>query len=179
MKKALLFLFLLAALGGIVTAQEEPHKNVIYIGTTDIFGFATSYERIFRPDFSLIVDMGASLFFSQTYYTIVRTRYYPSFNSDGTRSGFFLSLGAGFGKLQKDDMMLFLWEKDPYEVNGFVLSPGIGIKIGNSKPTGFIFSVGMDLDLYIGEETIDGNKAETKIGVGLNPNCKLLFGFGF
>jgi hypothetical protein len=178
MKKALLLLVLLAVLGGTVVAQEEAHKNAIYFGTTDILGIAVSYERVLRPNFSLVVESGAGILITQSFYATVKARW---FLITGSNFGLFVSGGLGYGQMRKETFY-FMWEGDAkYEIYGEIISPGIGIKFGYGKPRGFAFTTAMDYDVILGEKTRfrDGNKTDPKFGVGLNLNVKLLFGFAF
>jgi hypothetical protein len=178
MKKALLLLVLSAVLAGTVTAQEEAHKNAIYFGSTDLFGIALGYERMLRPNLSLLIDAGAGIILIPSFYTSARLRWYPFSDSDGNTYGFFVSGGLGYGQFEKD-FSIFLWEKNAaYQIYGVLISPGIGIKIGAGKPNGFVFSPGIDFDVVLGEK-MPLYKDETEFGVGLNPNIKVLFGFCF
>jgi hypothetical protein len=179
MKKTLLLFILLVVLGGTVIAQEEEaHKNAIYFGTTDILGIAFSYERMLWPNFSLVVESGAGIFVTQSFYATVKARWYPI---TGTNFGLFVSGGLGYGQLRKE-IFYFMWEgNSKYEIYGEVISPGIGIKYGYGKPRGFAFTTAMDYDIVLGEKTRfrDGVKGEPKFGVGLNLNVKMVFGFAF
>jgi len=178
MKKTLLLFVLLVVLGGVVIAQEEAHKNAIYFGTTDILGIAVCYERIFRPNFSLVVETGAGIFITQSFYATVKARWFPI---TGSNFGFFVSAGLGYGQLRKETFY-FMWEGDvKYEIYGEIISPGIGIKLGHGKSNGFTLTTALDYDIILGEKTRfrDGIKADPKFGVGLNLNAKLLFGLAF
>jgi opacity protein-like surface antigen len=185
MKKVLLLLVILTVLAGVVTAQEGAHKNAIYFGTTDILGLALGYERMLRPNLSLMVDAGAALVLVPSFYAASRLRWYPVSDSDGKTYGLFVSAGLGYDQFEKDSS-IFLWEKDEeYDMYGLLISPGIGIKIGFGKPKGFVFNIGVDFDVVLGEKTrynyneYDEIKTKSGFGVGFNPNIKLLFGFGF
>ena len=178
MKKLLLFLILFVILGGAVIAQEDAHKNAIYFGTTDIFGFALCYERMLSQNVSLLMDTGAALTLVPSFYAASRLRWYPFSYSDGNTYGFFVSWGLGYGQFEKD-FSIFIWERDEvYEIYGLLITSGIGVKLGFGKPKGFVFNIGMDFDVVFGEKmSLYNDKKE--FGVGFNPNIKLLFGFGF
>jgi hypothetical protein len=181
MKKKLLLIIILIILGGTVIAQEEAeeaHKNAIYFGTTDILGIAVGYERMLRPNFSLVIESGAGIILTESFYATLRGRWFPVSESN---FGLFISGGLGYGQLIKKSFY-FMWEKDDaYEIYGGLISPGIGIKFGFGKPRGFVFSTALDYDIILGEKTYlhDGYNDEPEFGVGLNFNIKLLFGFAF
>jgi len=181
MKKTLLLLILFVILGGTVIAQEEAekaHKNAIYFGTTDILGIALSYERMVRPNLSLVIELGAGTILTESFYASLRGRWFPVSDSN---FGLFISCGLGYGQLIKESFY-FMWEKDDaYEIYGGLVSPGIGIKFGYDKPKGFVFSTALDYDIIFGQKTYlyDGYNDEPEFGVGLNFNVKLLFGYAF
>jgi len=179
MKKTLLLFVLLLVMGGAVIAQEEEaHKNAIYFGTTDLLGIAVSYERIFHPNFSLVVESGAGILITQSFYATIKARWFPI---TGSNFALFVSGGLGYGQMRKETFY-FMWEGDTkYEIYGEIISPGVGIKFGYGKPTGFAFTTAMDYDIILGEKTYfrDGKKTDPKFGLGLNLNVKLLFGFAF
>jgi len=80
MKKTLLFAVLLIILSGTVIAQEEveeAHKNAIYFGTTDILGIALGYERVLRPNLSLVIESGAGIILTESFYATFRGRWFP------------------------------------------------------------------------------------------------------
>jgi len=186
MKKALLLLVLSVVLGGTVFAQEkaeEAHKNAVYLGTADIFGFAIGYERMLRPNFSLVFESGASAFITQAAYITLRGRWFPFSDSN---VGLFVSCGLGYGQLAKE-ASYFIWERDDdYEIYGGLISPGVGMKVGFGKPRGFVLTAAIDYDIILGEKAyfnydIGRGKYEGdgEFGVGLNLNAKVLFGFAF
>jgi len=168
-------LIIFVILGGTVIAQEEAHKNAVYIGTTSILGFATGYERMLRPNFSLVIESGVAAFITQSFYTALRCRWFPFSDSN---VGLFVSGGLGYGQLIKEYSFL-MWEREEdYEIYGGAISPGVGIKVGFGKPRGFVLTTAMDYDIILGEKKYLYND-ETKFGVGFNFNVKLLFGFAF
>jgi len=177
MKKTLLFFILFGIIGGTAIAQEKVHKNVVYFGSTDMFGIALCYERMLRQDLSLLVDTGAALASAPSSYAVSKLRWYPFSDSDGN-TGFFVSGGLGYNQFEKGSP-IFIWERDAaYKIYGLLVSPGIGIKMGFGKPKGAVFSIGMDLDVVFGKK-ISLNNSKTEFGAGFNPNIKLLLGLGF
>jgi len=181
MKKTLLLLVLSVVLGGAVIAQEEAHKNAIYLGTADIFGLAIGYERMLRPNFSLVIDSGAAAYITQATYITIRSRWFPFSDSN---VGLFISCGLGYGELTKE-AFYFRWEReDDYEIYGGLISPGVGIKLGFGKPRGFVLTAALDYDIVLGEKAYlyyddDRSKGDGVFGVGFNLNAKLLCGFAF
>jgi len=179
MKKALLLLFFFLVLGGTVIAQEEEaHKNVIYFGTTDLFGIAAGYERMLGPNFSLLIEAGAGIISIESFFADLRGCWFPVHDPN---FGLFISGGLGYGQLRKETFY-FMWEKDdPYEIYDGLISPGIGMKLGFGKPRGFVLTAALDYDIVLGEKTFlhDDYNDDPKFGVGLNLNVKLLFGFAF
>jgi len=178
MKKALVLLVLSVFLGGTVIAQEEKgeaHKNAVYIGTADLLGFALAYERMLKPNFSLVIESGASAFITEASFITLRGRWFPFLDSN---FGLFVSGGLGYGQLRKN-ASYFIWEReDEYEIYGALISPGFGIKFGFGKPRGFVLTAAMDYDIILGEkEPLYG--ADPKFGVGFNLNAKVLFGYAF
>ena len=191
MKKALLLLVLVIALGGIVSAQEA-HKNVIYAGTTDIFGIFVGYERMFRPNFSFLIDAGGALFPNFARYVSAHLRWFPFSSYEGV--GFFLDTGIGFGEFRRihNWLALIYGGEEVHRITGLILSPGLGVKFGAGKRRGLVFAPSLNFDIYLGrkEQFLGENRSdalddydylwgESKSGVGVNPNLKLLFGFAF
>ena len=181
MKKALLFLVFLIVLGGAVFAQEEKeeaHKNAVYLGNVGFLGIALGYERMLRPNFSLVVETGAEGYFTQAYYMNIRGRWFPVSDSN---IGLFISCGLGYGQLIKETAFL-MWEReDDYEIYGASISPGVGIKVGFGKPRGFVLTGAIDYDIILGGKRYlyGSHSDEPEFGVGFNLNAKVLFGFAF
>ena len=194
--KKMLFLFVFSVvLGGAVIAQEEKedyqekaantaeeaHKNALYLGSTDILGFALGYERMFRQNFSLVfeIGVGAGIISAESFYTVLRARWFPVSDSN---IGFFVSGALGYGQLKKRNSY-FMWEKDDnYDVYGGLISPGIGMKVGFGKPRGFVLTGAIDYDIIFGKKTSYYEyKTEDKgeFGLGFNLNFNILFGYAF
>lgn len=182
MKKALLVMILVISFGSLLSAQQA-HKNVVYFGNTGLFGFALCYERMFLPNFSLVLDAGYA-FYMPEYYASVRLRWFPGSDSDGVSTAFFMSAGIGYGGyLNQWGLQELIDEEDEneYKIYGAIFSPGVGFKIGFGKRRGFIFTPALDLDIFFGEKSKreDDGWSESRFGVGLSPNLKLLFGYAF
>ena len=177
MKKVLLLLVLVIALGGIVSAKEA-HKNVIYVGSTGLFGFASGYERMLSKNFSLLIDTGLAFLINPAVYISTHLRWFPFLDSQGKPIGFFLDAGTGLGRY-------FHWADSNdknYDIMGIIFSSGLGFKFGSRKSKGLVFAPSLNYDIYLGEKSWDynaNNERESKFGAGFNTNLKLLFGFGF
>ena len=191
MKKFLLFLIFAAAFGGLLSAQET-HENVLYAGIADIFGLALCYERVFSPNYTLLIDAGIPYFPNPAFYIKSHLRWFPFSDYEGKTVGFFLDAGIGFGVFRH----VFSWlnmlydDGEEYRITGLILSPGFGFKFGSGKRRGLVFSPSLNFDIYLGgkekylgnlEEYNDGDDQweEPRFGVGFNPNLKLLFGYAF
>jgi len=103
----------------------------------------------------------------------LNARWFPFFYSNGRTVGFFLNAGLGTG---------YVWKggSDEYGIQGAILSPGIGYKVGVNRRRGFVFTPILDFDFVLGEKEFYGcDSRETEFGVAFAPNVKLLFGIGF
>ena len=192
MKKAVLLLVIVIALGGILSAQEA-HKNAFYGGSCGIFGLALCYERVLSPNFSLLIDTGIPLLPNPAIYASAHLRWFPFSSNENV--GFFLDAGVGFGNFWQifDWLILLKDQREEFLITGLILSPGIGLKFGTGKRRGFVFSPSLNFDIYLGgRENYLGEPGSSeshkeddylwdkpKFGVGVNPNLKLLFGFAF
>ena len=191
MKKMLLLLTLIVALGGLLSAQET-HENVLYAGTTDVFGLAIAYEKVLFQNFNLLIDAGIPFFPNPAIYIKSHLRWFPFSDYEGKTVGFFLDAGAGFGAFRHIYSWLnMLYDNgEEYRITGLILSPGFGFKFGSGKRRGLVFSPSLNFDIYLGgkekylgdsEDYNDGDNQweKSKFGVGFSPNLKLLFGFAF
>ena len=184
MKKAVLLLFFTFFLGCNVFAQRA-HKHSISFGPSAFTGLAVNYEYMVLPNFSLVADTGftLSVLLNMAFNASIQARWFPVSNSKGEPLGFFVSGGLGCGGILTPD------RDGHYEINGLMSSVGIGHKLGIGKRRGFVLNTIMDFNVAIGRKTFiysyydefDNRyeNRETKLGVGFNPNFKLLFGWAF
>ena len=176
MKKCLMLLAFAALLGWNVSAKEA-HRHVISFGPAGIIGGAVCYEYMLLPNLSLLIDTGLSFsFFGVAYDAALHTRWYPFSNSEGKPLGVFASGGIGYGGI-------IGWGS---ESEGLLLSTGIGYKIGAGRPRGFVFTPLLNINVILGNKTTTHDYdsdtpswQETKFGVGVFPDFKLLFGWAF
>jgi hypothetical protein len=158
MKRKMIWVVLLLAFGGmnLLTAQEVK-KNIISAGMANLGG-VVGYERTINYGFSIGLDAYNSYTFEIDTYKDTSWfkgvfgaealgKWYPG------QGIFFIKLGMGYS-----------WDwADAYR-HGFLVNPGIGLKIDIGRPGGFILTPAIDTPIVIGKE--QGLKYGSYIGIG-------------
>ena len=186
-KRIFLFVVLVLILAGGVFAQSDGIKNWVS-GEVSILGGGVRYEYMLFPNLSLTANayINTLIVWNDWGFT-AGARYYPF--SQGFIGGLFGELALGFGyhsgvgKLSYTDSDDFDWEyNDWVKTLGFVISPGVGLKIDVGPPGGFYIQPGLKVPIVLGSKkpVVDWfSDYKAKFGVGVGFLLYVGFGYAF